>query len=55
MSILPRRAKNRPTHLIENGVDVRNIKKLLVHTSIKTTMIYLHPADICQSNIKSPL
>jgi len=43
------------THLIENGVDVRNIKKLLGHTSIKTTMIYLHLVDINQSNIKSPL
>ncbi|HPO50285.1 MAG TPA: tyrosine-type recombinase/integrase [Spirochaetota bacterium] len=43
------------THLLENGVDIRNIKKLLGHTSIKTTMIYLHMVDIEKSNIKSPL
>jgi len=43
------------THLIMNGVDIRIIKKLLGHKSIKTTMIYLNLADIKTINIKSPL
>jgi site-specific recombinase XerD len=43
------------THLIQEGVDIRTIKKLLGHKSIKTTMIYLHLTDIFMTKIKSPL
>jgi integrase/recombinase XerD len=43
------------THLIEQGTDVRFVKELLGHKSIKTTMIYTHLTDATKRKIKSPL
>lgn len=43
------------THLLENGVDIYYIQRLLGHTNIKTTSIYLHMTNIKLKNIKSPL
>jgi site-specific recombinase XerD len=43
------------THLLENGMDVRVIQKLLGHNSIKTTMIYTQVAKSTLANVKSPL
>jgi integrase/recombinase XerD len=43
------------THLIDNGVDIRNIKTLLGHSSVKTTMIYLHLTDPLLRQVLSPL
>lgn len=43
------------THLLESGVDIRSIQKILGHTSIKTTMIYLHIADYKTHRVESPL
>lgn len=43
------------THLLEKGVSLPIIQQLLGHKSVKTTMIYLHVANIQPSDIKSPL
>lgn len=43
------------THLLETGTDMRFIKDLLGHHSIKTTEIYTHVTDLSKSKIKSPL
>lgn len=43
------------THLIEQGTDLKIVKELMGHNSIKTTEMYVHIADTFKSNIKSPL
>ncbi len=43
------------THLLEAGVDLKTIRNMLGHRSIKTTMIYLQLADPISRQIKSPL
>lgn len=43
------------THLLERGVDIRYIQKLLGHQNIKTTEKYTHVARNFFNNIKSPL
>ena len=43
------------THLIEKGIDIRFIKDLLGHFSIKTTARYLHVKRENLVNIMSPL
>jgi len=42
------------THLLEDGVDVRIIQKLLGHNSLNTTMIYTHIATPTLLKVKSP-
>jgi len=43
------------THLLEAGYDIRKIQVLMGHSSLSTTMIYLHVSRETLSNIKSPL
>ena len=43
------------THLLESGVALPVIQKLLGHSSINTTMIYLHVTEPLVERIKSPL
>lgn len=43
------------THLLENGIDIRYIQKLLGHASITTTQLYTKVTNPGLKNIKSPL
>jgi len=43
------------THLLEEGVNILLIKKLLGHAKIETTMIYLHVAQCPITSAHSPL
>jgi len=43
------------THLLEQGVSIVHIQKLLGHSNINTTMIYTHIAKADLLGIKSPL
>lgn len=42
------------THLLERGVDIRHIQKLLGHSNLQTTQVYTHVAKHELEKIKSP-
>lgn len=43
------------THMLEKGINIRVIQNFMGHTSIKTTSVYLHIANIDLGSIVSPL
>ena len=43
------------THLLEDGVDIYTIQHLLGHSQLRTTIIYLHIAQVIPKVGKSPL
>jgi|SRR5690554_5297709 integrase/recombinase XerD len=43
------------THLLEKGVNLRLIQQFMGHTSLRTTSLYLHIANVNPGTITSPL
>jgi len=43
------------THMIERGIDIDTVRKLMGHADIRTTQIYLHVAQDAASSLASPL
>ena len=43
------------THLLESGTDIRTVQTLMGHTSVETTMIYLHVIKRPGAGALSPL
>lgn len=43
------------THLVENGIDVTFVQRLLGHQDVRTTMRYTHVSKVKLSEIESPL
>ena len=53
--VTPHTAAGFATHLLVNGVDIRQVQELLGHANVETTMIYTHVAKGLRAPPKSPL
>jgi site-specific recombinase XerD len=42
------------THLVDNGTDLHTVKELLGHTSLQTTLTYLHLSPARISSVINP-
>ncbi len=43
------------THLLESGIDLKSLKEILGHKSIRTTQLYCHLAGPAADRLQSPL
>ena len=43
------------THLLQNGINIREVQSLLGHKNVETTMIYTHVLNQGGKGVQSPI